>query len=45
MMGREDYKESAEEKIKICQDNNIKLIDLYPKDLPNLDKKLCILLN
>jgi len=45
MMSREDYKWSAEDKIKICQENNIKLIELYPKDLPHLDNKLNILLN
>ena len=45
MMNREDYRMSAEDKIKICQENNIKLIELYPKDLPHLDRKLNILLN
>ena len=45
MMSREDYKLNANEKIKICQDNNIKLIELYPKDLSHLYDKLNILLN
>lgn len=45
MMGRQDYKSGAEEKIEICQDNNIKLIELYPQDIKHLDKKLGILLN
>lgn len=45
MMNHPEYKKSALEKIKICQDNDIKLIALYPKDLKNLDSKLQILLN
>lgn len=38
------YKERMENKIQICKDNNIKLIELYRKDLKNLDNKLHILL-
>ena len=45
MMNVKDYKLSAEDKIRICQENNIKLIELYPKDLRHLDNKLNILLN
>jgi hypothetical protein len=38
------YKQRMEEKIQICKDNDIKLIELYPKDLNKLDEKLHILL-
>jgi len=38
------YRDRMKEKIKICKDNNIKLISLYRSDLKNLNKKLHILL-
>lgn len=38
------YQERMQNKIQICEDNNIKLIQLFRKDLNKLDNKLHILL-
>lgn len=45
MCGIPSYDKKTKEKIKICQDNNINLIEIYPDDMFDLDKKLSILLN
>jgi len=37
MYGRDDYNIGVQEKINICKDNNVKLIDIYFKNLNNLD--------
>jgi len=37
MPEKEQYKIKMNEKIKICEDNNVKLISLYKKDLVRLD--------
>jgi hypothetical protein len=38
MPERESYKEKMNQKIEICDENNIKLIPLYRKDLNKLHK-------
>lgn len=43
--GVESYDEKTALKIKFCKENNLKLIELYSKDLTNLDPKLKVLLN
>lgn len=45
MCGIPSYDKKTKEKIKICQDNNINLIEIYPDDMFDLDEKLSILLN
>lgn len=44
MPEKEYYKVKMEDKIKICEDNGIKLICLYKKDLKNLKEKLHLFL-
>lgn len=45
LTGMSEYDKKTKEKIKICQDNNIKLIEIYPNDMFNLEEKLKVLLN
>jgi len=45
LQGDPDYDTRTKEKLRICQENNIKLIELYPEDIIsqiNLSKKLSI---
>ena len=45
LTGVSEYDKKTKEKIQICQDNNIKLIEIYPKDMFNLEAKFQMLLN
>ena len=43
MMNKKEYKTKALKKISLCKKYNLKLIELYPEDLKNLDYKLSFL--
>lgn len=43
MINDEIYNKKTKEKIKICKNNNIKMISIFPKDLKTLSKKFLII--